>query len=673
MDDLFVKFVERAMRPAAPPPEPPPPPEPTENVSKRRSILRVANVAPLDVERVTLEEARDHIARAMRDYLAEPDPEHMLLIKAPPGVGKSWAAVRLAEEFAAPHGKKGKRRRVLYAGPRHDLFETIVRMSENPFDWYEWLPRQSGNEEGTKVETCRYVPEISTWMNRGYPAMEFCKGCCGWDYINSECVYHAQKKRPEPIIYGMHQHVFTGHPLPFHLLIGDEYPVGAAMHQWVIAGEDVASAERDPFDRTPAADLMYRLRTIVTSGASVEGPELLDMLGGAEHVKRTLENAHIDPTGTLLMPEIHQPEQAALAPYGHIMSLAPLLLRECEWAIKGKPYLARVIVANGNLQLLLRKRPNEKLPRHVIWLDATGNEHIYETVFGRPVQTVEPNVERVGTVYQVYDRANGKGSLVDSATGGTTDRVEQLKSVVDFIVREKGYKRPGIYTFKAIEEKFDLYKRGHFGAETGSNDFEDVDALFIAGTPLPSHYDLETTARMIFFERMEPFNDFWSAQPVVYVNQVIGDDSAAYPVGNFWGDADLAAVVWQTREARIIQAAERARLNVLPNDVILLTNVPVRELPPDVLISVRALFGAPPSIDPYRWPEFLMLADKHFGLGAPLTSSAIAKHMGLSAPSARKWLDLLAEAQPDRWAYPPPDYLLPKSRGKPPKTVIPLT
>jgi hypothetical protein len=582
---------------------------------------------------LSLDDARVAIWQAMLDYVREPMPAHMLLIKAPPGVGKSFAAVRLAENQA----RQGQR--TLYAGPRHDLFQSLRYMAELPHEWYEWLPRQLGHPETGLGETCVYTPEISAWMHRGHRGIEFCKQICGWEWIHNGCPYHLQRQRPEAIIYGMHQHVFVGHPLAkqFTLLIGDEYPINAALHPWTIPAEAVAP-EHDPFDPAPASSFLAQIQRLALSGGRFEGRALLDALGGPDLVKQTLETLTIPLDGALLAPSITRPQEGARAPYNHLIPLVQLVLREADAALEGHDYLSRVIVAGGNLMLLLRRKVSPKLPRHVIWLDATGNERLYEAVFERPVKVVAPRVERVGKVYQVWDRANGKSSLLED--GEATAKAAQLKQLVAHIIERQHYQRVGVYTFKDLEANFMEYATGHFGAETGTNQFEGIDAMFIAGTPLPSLLDLQTIARMIFFERMKPFGAIWSAKPVHYGYEAGGQVAYRYLRG-FWGDPDLQAVTWQAREARLIQAAERARLNLRRVDVWLLTNVALDELPPDELLSIREILDAPPGVDVYLWSKAREVAERCDDLNGQVTAADLMHHLGCNKRTAYKYIDLL--------------------------------
>src|SRR3990167_3121951 len=128
-------------------------------------------------------DARTTIDAAITEYLAEPWPNHILLVRAMPGTGKTTIAVAIAEGLAA------EGRRVAYAGPRHDFFYDLMDKAAMPEAWYEWLPRQQGDADNAieRPQTCLYTEQINKWLYRGYDGMSFCSGVCGWSYVQKKC------------------------------------------------------------------------------------------------------------------------------------------------------------------------------------------------------------------------------------------------------------------------------------------------------------------------------------------------------------------------------------------------------------------------------------------------------------------------------------------------------
>src|SRR3972149_8208337 len=190
--------------------------------------LRVCEPPEIPPPVGSLEEARTVIRDGMIPYLDEPFPTELLLVKALPGVGKTTAAVEIVDTLP----RSGLR--IAYAGPRHDLYVDIIAKSGDPRLWDAWLPRQAEDKDNGKMQTCVWPGQIDTWLKKGYKGIDFCSGVCGWDYIKNDCVYYAQQKRTEPVIYVQHQHIAIKHPLKFDVIFGDESPLSAFTHEWKI-------------------------------------------------------------------------------------------------------------------------------------------------------------------------------------------------------------------------------------------------------------------------------------------------------------------------------------------------------------------------------------------------------------------------------------------------------
>lgn len=577
---------------------------------------------------------------AVTTYMREPDPGYALLLAAPAGGGKTTIGVRLAEAVAAAS------HRVLYAGPRRDFYADTQQLAQRPGWWYPWLPRQAGDVETGDPMTCRHAPQMTAWLQRGYEAMDFCSNprICGWDYIRDRCPWHRQKERGEPIIFGQHAHVALGHPLmdKVHLVIGDELPIGAFVHPWTIPVSALVPPEIDDAD---LEQLLRNLRLLCVQpparGQAWEGAALYHALpGGPEAVIATLEAAAIPVDATAQAPSLRSAGSAEDAPYAHLLQLGPLMLREARRVAAGLAVIPRVRCGADGLMMRLRHTPPQ-LPRHVVWLDATGDSAIYAALLRRPVEVVRPKVRLRGTVYQLWTSTNNRGAVLDDRvdTGGELrGAVKQgvLRTQIAQILATRGYQNPGVITYKALGDSLlPGAPTGHFGGSRGTNRLQDVDALFVVGAPLPKLSAIQETAAMIFFERDEPFRDEWHAIDVPFSGQ-----AAAYTVGGFWDDPDLTTLLRQIREFELLQSVHRARPLRRAVDVWLLTNVVVPDLPVE-LVSLHALFdaldchGRPlQGIDVLRWPDVLALPATE---ADPLTTARLMDAFGISRPTAVKW------------------------------------
>ncbi len=667
------------------------PPEPRDRRPLQRR-LKAERTIVTDTRCVyTLEEGRTMLEQTAATHLAS-GKASALILAMPPGTGKTYRAVKTAEWCAA------QGMRVLVLGPRREFFADVIRFADRPEWWYDWLPRQEGDEAAGQLSTCLYTKELTTWLNKGYGAMDFCSNSriCGWPYITEGqnqvangiplidvrggCRYHAQKKVRHPIIFGRHQHLTMGHPLmkEFDVIIGDELPLDAFLHHWTISQKHIAPSGMDVTD--PFTEIVHTLATLADDGVEVSGPHLLTLLGGATHVQAACADWQIRIDEQFINPTLKSAGAVENVPYFHLLSLGKLLYRESLAAQQQQEYPHRIALANKKLHLLLRRTINEQaLNKPMLWLDATANEHLYGAMFDPvSVEVVSPHIKLTGAVHQVWNRSNNKRSFVTTEGGLSIDskdkrpKLEQVLLQVKQIVARGNYQRPVVMTYQDLVPWFteEGYEAAHFYAARGTNRYEACDAVIVIGTPQPSLLEIEKAARMLFFNRMEPFNPDWSERDVPYTGQPY-----SYPVSGFWHDPDLNAMLWQQREAELIQAAHRVRPLWRDADVWLLTNIPLDGVPPDELLTINDLFDAPGNVDPYQWPAIAALVDEFYEAGLCFTAADIVERLGIPERTARRYWEYIRDIQPERWEVI--EALRPKSdkkkSGRPSKTLRPIT
>lgn len=651
--------------------------EPPRDHDRRRGLTR----APIGDETPTVEadEIPDMIRAAATTYLADPSPATLLLIATPAGTGKTTVMVDLAEREAAAGG------RVIYAGPNHDFFGDVQALAAHPSWWYEWQARHDGAPETGAGATCRWPHQMTAWLARGYSARGFCSNprICGWAYAHSQCRYYAQQGRTEPIIYAQHQHVALGHLLMPHarLVIGDELPLSAFLSNtrerlgWIIPPDKILP--RGMSDG-PLSALLRRLQTLASIPRQIwRGGELLDMLGGAAHVADVCATVGI---GDLAEPQLRDAIDVENAPYGHLMTLATLLGAEAREHAAGRLCVERVRVDTSGLTLLIRRGP-AVLPPHVIWCDATGDERLYQRLFGRPVTILKPRVKLRGRVFQVWASLNNKGSLLgDGAPKAiepaalpeapsaperrAPENAEKRSKLTQQIkqILSRGYQRPAIISYKSLVDTITVGTAadlGHFGAQRGTNRYQDCDCLIVIGAQQPTVPAMVDTAAMLYADRMPPFVTTWSMLDRPYAGQ-----PWAWPIGGFWDDSDLQTLLEQFRESELIQAIHRARPIRRAVDVWLLTNVPLPGLAVE-LVSLHQLFGAPEGVDPYRWPAVVAFAQERIDQVGLVTSADLTR-AGLCAQNiAAKYIPVLADQQGWQLVQAPAN-----GRGKPPVACV---
>lgn len=587
----------------------------------------------------------------MTEYLAMPDPDHILLIALPPGSGKTHEAVRQAEMWARQHVEG----RVLYAGPRHDLWDDLMRTAAYPAMWYHWQPHTAGDPETGQGQTCRYARQFKSWVERGYQGIEFCKKksvCAGY---MRQCVYLGQREKRQPIVFVQHADIALGHPFldQTTLLIGDESPLDAFLHPWAIPARDIVPPNVWN-DLTPDTDLIEMLRTLrdlvdqtpkpePKRPLAWEGPALLEKLGGPAHVITVCEGTRITRESRAYTPHLWGPDQAESLPFWHLEHLIPILEEEAQEALAGRDYVRRVRITTEGLLILLR-RDALQLPPHVIWLDATANPALYKAIFrtNRRIEVVDPHVQLSGRVYQLWPSLNNKDTMIgaDEPKEGKRPakrrqaKREAIDRQVEHIIRARGYARPAVVTYKDFTAQFSGYDTAHFGGLRGTNRLQNCDALIVIGTPQASIPSLVDQAAMLLDQRLLPFDTTWNDRDQRYVGHSYG-----YPVSGFWHDDTLHALLMQTREAELVQAAHRVRPLYRPVDVWLLTNLPLAAMPPDELLDLRELFDAPNQVDPYRWQDLLRLLDSAGEEG--ISAAEVREQMEVPARTAERWFAAL--------------------------------
>lgn len=609
---------------------------PEDKAPKRRGLKKIGAVSYLEPA-LTLEELPAMIHERVTAYLSDPAPGSVLLLALPAGSGKTTALVETAERFAAG----GKR--VIYAGPRHDFFIDIQAISRYPQWWYEWQPRHAGSE--SLDATCRWAQQMEAWLKRGYPAMEFCRNAriCGFDYIKNSCPYHAQKALQPPIVFAQHQHVAIKHPLmdQMDLLIGDELPLGAFLHKWTIPPSSIVSEGAQPAIEQLLYTLFKLTSEVSPRKGGWSGPALMTEIGGAAYVAALCDEYMIATDATIITPRLQDAFDVEKADYAHVPYLLSLLKQEANANLKMPDYVRRIRVTPEGLHLLLRRRPG-KLPNHIVWCDATGQDDVYYRMLGKPIEIVRPRVQMAGRIFQVWASLNNKYSIkgridhCDEQKQARQNKRKDLKKQVDHIL-SKGYQNPAIITYQSLLDDFapDV-DRGHFGAERGTNRLAACDCLIVVGTPMPPHQDILETAAMLYDEQVEPFREEWSVD-----DRSFDGTGEAYPLGGYWSDSRLQNVVEQFREAELLQAVHRARPLRRAVDVWLLTNAAVPGLPVQ-LVSLNQLFDAPDKVDPYGWPALRQWVKDRLETTGSVTASEIAEFAGVQWAAGKRYLEALA-------------------------------
>ena len=631
-----------------------PEPEPIRLEGYQRRLRKVEDPpAYVQPDWESLDDFRKVVAEELRAYMMTPSPDYMLLIQAPPGSGKTYAGVDFAHW--ALENAQGKKSRILYAGPRLDFFadvcNTSVEQEKNVDDWYMWLSRKESDDP--QVHTCHHAVNYGKWVSSGYEGWKYCDSVCGKDYMKNECIYLSQEKIPNPLIYGNHMHVTLGHMFAdqFAVIIGDEWPLAAVEHHWTLPAGQVQLTEV-PYDDALAPVIHELNKLCGLKPAHLDGPALLDALGGAAAIDEALDDAtmakYVLEVSKFATPTLPSDGDTSRIPARFLPVLLPILKREVEAALAGHEYPARISVSAAGLTMDTRRTISPAIKtNHLVWFDATGTKAMYEALFQREVRVVTCEPRPVGKIYQVTNRGNGKSDMMLRKDGELTSNgqldprsVDQLRAQVEHIVKD--YANPGIVTHKALKDEFKILTNWFYAAR-GTNEMKNCDVLIVAGTPNVPPSTILATAKCLWPDRMRPFDDRETTVERLY-NYITPDGmGVTYPVVQFM-DPALNLVKDQVREAEIFQAAHRSRMLFRDTPVYLLTNIPIDRLRPYKLLTLAELMGTPDGVPVFNWANVVRVADSFADQGRLLTITDLMASLNVSRNTASKYWDLFLES-----------------------------
>jgi hypothetical protein len=598
------------------PPIPPPEPEEYGNYALGNWHFSARAHGILSQRQITLDDLRREMPERLWQYVLSA-AECALLVRVAAGGGKTYAGIELAQRAA----RSGMR--VLWTSARHNAWDDLVLMRN--FDgrlWYHWLPIQFKDED-TDAEMCRLRKAQEVWQKKGYSAFELCKRLCWKDgWINS-CPYRGQENRTEPIIFAMHNHLANGIAISgFDLVIVDELPLKAFIQERTISEKGVVF----PNAYGPIEDLTQKLAetiSMVDAGLykrRLGGRDLFEIIG--PYITDALAQLEVMASNPIQIPTIYHPEDVKKAPYWYLLDLLEVCLPEHKaWLSGWERWAERLWIDKAGLHILKRSDPWDKLPKRMVVLDATAKAEIYKAIFDREIEEYRPNIARQGRVFQVAGRLNGKRDLLDKnqeiARAG-----KQAIETVQSIVQEKEYTgRVSVICSKDFQPFFSkIYGDDnvrHFYDLRGTNSLEGCQVLFVVGTPSPRGQSVIDAATALS-KRIQPFgkpNETGYIEPVfvrdVREYMVTADFAVenkhrpgycpSRKIGGFWNDPDLQIILDQMREAELLQAIHRARINVHDVDVWLLSSVPIDE-------PVDGIFNDPPiGPDGINWRVWLKL------------------------------------------------------------------
>lgn len=589
---------------------------------------------------IGLVEARLELTDRLHDY-AYSRPNYTLIVQAQPGIGKTYAAIELAQELAA----RGKR--VFYLMPTHKHFNTLSRFPNFDYElWYHWLSIQHdlpGGEEGDKM--CRLSVPAQKWMAKGYKLKQMCDMLC--PTYQPMCPYRCQSQVPQKIIAGVHEHLISGVAIShFNTMIVDEMPLRAFIQPQEIAADDLVAGGtsglvhelQTELQRLARVDKIHKGRSLLEK----IGPVLMDVFAAFDEVGGM----------TPEVPWLTQPSEVEDVGFWYLENLLTLLATEYGlWRSDAEQWMERVIVGKGRLLMLTGAKLWKKVPDRLIVLDATANAELYEQMFRRPVRVYRPNVAMRGKIHQITHRYNGKTTMLNGRR--LAKQGKEAWEIVRRIAAVQGYVSPAVVTFKQAEAAFRHggFDTAHFFGQRGSNDLEGCDGLFVVGTPTPPDHGLMNMVAMLNQDRTSPFTvkraesggiiPIRSLKRVSYRLTVDGMIPTRY-VSGFWHDPELRALHNSLCTDELLQAIHRARPLTREVDVWLLSSQEVGETLTEIYDTPEKPLDCPAGVS---WRYWLLLMAWLEQRTEPFTNQDMADATGASIHTVRnqRWMHHLID------------------------------
>lgn len=362
-----------------------------------------------------------------------------------------------------------------------------------------------------------------------------------------------------------------------------------------ITGQEIFAAVDEIFDALLNPEPLPRIVDVF------ECTDMVELIRRLERLKRGFSSA--------ISPEFNQTEIRAALASTSLQDLTALIkiLRALSHEIMSvldQPAAARrqslngisvVTESNGALASVTAHsiKPVSFSPiTPILVLDGTADEGLLASVLRRPVATTRIELERKGEVVRCHGRSFCNLDLLRSPSGRDLrglklGREEMWKGVRGLIAREARKSRTGIFVCSTMsveqeararfEDDFEEWNLdwSHYGATRGINKWTARDTVILIGRKQPPVHAVVNAGRAFFASD-------W--QPLVAINQfeprhkkIFDKQGQSYPIHlPVPLDPRLNRVLWQMREAEVLQALDRVRPVRFARRVILLNALDLR-------------------------------------------------------------------------------------------------
>jgi hypothetical protein len=483
-----------------------------------------------------------------------------LLIKSPPGLGKTRQAIEWAIRYR--EGKDGRRflDDVNEAGvsaqtsifvPRHQLAEELREVIEGAFQERGepiTVPilrgRENGGEEGKAP--CRRWREVHELARKGLPIYtnlcqrksdgqwSQCPHFAGCEYIQTR-----QAAYTSPFVILVHSHLGLEwgataaerlydaededdgaqrqrhfNPKQANIIVCDEDPTVSLVEEVRLSPEDIRGLGEDGLGDKILAGLVHPAGLLTY---------LRDQGVSAEQLREAAEDARTAEKyrGQIASPDTGDGDVAQAAHSApKLIRLSRVLGRLADELVSGRAGPAYSLLVESDGLIAQGRRPWVFDDQRLLLLDGTANPEILRQFVPKLQDMPEIRVARKARVVQVRDLTFFRHSLVERAPAGEDGATKwrptaRLAAVAEFIGRVAQEGRTLVVTNKRVRCALTGDKANgklpvsgqyagadiaHFGNIRGTNEFEDHDVVIILGRDQPSARAAERRTMAIWYD-----------------------------------------------------------------------------------------------------------------------------------------------------------------------------
>jgi hypothetical protein len=204
-------------------------------------------------------------------------------------------------------------------------------------------------------------------------------------------------------------------------------------------------------------------------------------------------------------------------------------------------------------------------------LDATADELLYRIVCGEDLQYHRLEVERRGSVQQLWTRQFGKRDLLEG-----NDRQINISRIQEIIQEASKRHASGlIVTYKKIEKQFSIPKGwfiDHFNNLRGSNAYEKCSVIIVVGRNFPPDWAIRNLAAGVISMRPDIDLDLNSTREKIATGYRMKNDTKKGILDWSWTDPIFNSFQRQLQHEETIQALDRVRGVRQDREIIILSS-----------------------------------------------------------------------------------------------------